>query len=470
MIPISYTQNGLNIQYVPSFFKKEEADTYLNQLRILPFYTSRLPNLLVLAYGEPDLSYDFDGIVPEPWTPLMLKLRDEVEKFTFCSFNFVLLNLYPDGSSAIPHCKDKEPATPFATAVLSFGAERTIEFKKPDSPSTFIKVEHGSLYSIEQPSHRLFTYAFASEPDVKTARISLTFYHLIPNPKKARMDISSEKDCDIEQLSQNDWLSQTFQKAEAITPILNEWNLNSNIFLQIVMNSNFNLRVHIRMFNELKRPTKIGVMMTELTWIDLQSKISKINFRSCSESIIANNQLICVCIDKDTVILQQMFALNTHGFFLKPTVLKLCRAQIFEIAHLRYEINESLIEAMLMVQLPKLIMSKPAICNSHLSLEESEKNFYNSVCSEIIACVYDVIECDACRVMPSNQDLHICTRPIFERYSLDPQNVLLQINVKKIVENILQKCTCHLDALFFNQLNFKIFLNRIEDMLYQNAL
>ena len=65
------------------------------------------PKRQVLAYGDTNVNYTFSGtsIPANPWTPLMLELRNRVEKFAACSFNYVLLNLNVDGSSYISQHK-----------------------------------------------------------------------------------------------------------------------------------------------------------------------------------------------------------------------------------------------------------------------------------------------------------------------------------------------------------------------------
>ena len=157
MALINIYENGLNVQYASNFIEKESADNYLNQLKTLPFYTltfkirgkSAKPKCRVLAYEDDNLSYAFSGtsIPAEPWTPLMLEIQDHVKKFAACTFNFILLNLYTDGSSCISQHKDDESGLDaiFPIVVLSFGAERTIEYKKPHTLTTSVKLEHGSL-------------------------------------------------------------------------------------------------------------------------------------------------------------------------------------------------------------------------------------------------------------------------------------------------------------------------------------
>ena len=115
---VNVYDNGLNVQYVPHFIEKEQADDYFTQLKSLSFYTptfkirgkSVKSKRQVLAYGDANLSYSFSGtsIPAEPWTLLMIELRNHVEKFTACTFNYVLLNFYADGSGLINQHKDEE--------------------------------------------------------------------------------------------------------------------------------------------------------------------------------------------------------------------------------------------------------------------------------------------------------------------------------------------------------------------------
>ena len=176
---VNVYDNGLNVQYVPHFIEKEQANDYFNELKSLSFYTptfkirgkSVKPKGQVLAYGDSNVNYTFNGtfIPANPWTPLMLELHDRVEKFATCSINYVLLNLYADGSSYISQHKNDERGfdTAFPIVVVSFGVVRTIEFKKPHTSSTFLELEHGLLYSILKPTNKLFSHGIALDSSVK---------------------------------------------------------------------------------------------------------------------------------------------------------------------------------------------------------------------------------------------------------------------------------------------------------------
>ena len=519
MAPINVFENGLNVQYIPDFIEKDQADDYFNQLKSLPFYTPTFkicgktakPKRQVLAYGDANLSYSFSGtsIPANPWIPLMSELRDRMEKFTSYSFNYVLLNQFTDGTNYVSQHKDNESRmdTTMPIFVLSFGAERTIEFKKPNTPSTLIKLEHGSLFTMLHPTNKMFTHGIAPEPNVKEMRISLTFL-LLTNPmfqplKKARLETHSsvntveknnlpasstnncEKDwspansCEkdfsplMEYSNRNDCLSDLFHQNDSRHPLLKQWNLNRNTFLKIVLDTNCNLRLHIRCFKEPKSgefiPTKQGIIMTPSTWNCFVGNIQNFKFHSVHDTFVCNNQLLVAYVDNEFCMLQQIYPLNCPGFFLKPTVLYLFKDQIFKLLELAVEITETIMEAMFIIQLPKLILSQSSVCFSHLNIENARRNFINCISLEIISRI-NMIECDDCFDITSDKSTHACAKPVLDRFNLNKQDVLLSLNLYNVIKKLKSICMCHYDTLFFKQFTFKLYKECIKEVLeeYEN--
>lgn len=200
-------EHGLNVEYYSEFYKTEKADEYFTQLKDLSFFSPTFkisgvcaqPKRKILAYSDAGLKCAFPGtkISPLPWTPLMLKLREDVEKQVGCTFNYVLLNYYEDGSSSLCHHKDKENClnSTFPIAVLSFGQNRTLEFKKPNCETTSLNIEHGSLYLICNPTNKEFTHEMPPNPAVNQCRISLSFSHILP--EVTHMVVKKEKLCQV---------------------------------------------------------------------------------------------------------------------------------------------------------------------------------------------------------------------------------------------------------------------------------
>lgn len=374
MYCVKFMNDDLNVEYFPQFIKKESADRYFNELKTLPFYTPTFKlrgrnakqKRQVLAYGDSNTSFTFYGtsIPAEPWSSLMLELRDLVERHSAYVFNYVLMNLYIDGSSYESPHKNNESGlyTDFPVMVLSFGAERTITFSRPKIPPTHIKLEHGSLYIMMKPTDDLFTYGIARDPTIQSMRISLTFRLIIPmvSPlKKLKMDTSclnstsisgseSAKDSLPESCSQvqevincslveptkesyniNNCSSSTnhstnsLQDAKSTKTIYAEWDLGQKTFLQIVLRKDFKIRIHICTFmestNEYMNSSKMEVIMNPATWYFFQRKLLNFKFQSVNDSFISNNELLVASVSEEYCLLQQMFPLNTFGFFSNIT-------------------------------------------------------------------------------------------------------------------------------------------------------
>ena len=236
----------------------------------------------------------------------------------------------------------------------------------------------------------------------------------------------------------------SIEREKGWDPLIEQWTLNWNTFFRIILYSNLNLRFHIRVFKESESgeftPTKQGVMMTPSTWLNFIGKISNFKFESVNDSFICNNQLIVMSVDSDFCLLQQIFPLNTLGFFLKPSILKLYKNQVFKLRDLLFEITECIIESILIIQLPKLISNQPANCFNHLTQRNAKQNFLECLCSEIISCTKNLIQCSACQFMPSNELLHICSKPIYENFIMNRQEVFLSLNLHSIVKNVSTSC------------------------------
>lgn len=292
------------------------------------------PKRLVLANGDINTIYAFIGksVTSKPWTLFMIELRDKIEKQMFCTFNYALLNLYHDGSTYISQYKDDESClnSVFPIAALSLCAQRTIEIRRPNAPSTFIDLEHGSLYSMGKPTNDLFTHGIASDPTIKDMRVSLTYRHLIVLPldlKKPKLNldfaslandpklklnlfyvsplkteprdsstiISSKHISPLNRPEPNvphkNWFTKMFPEMDAYVP--QDWSLRWSSYVKEILENNCSLKVHIRNFKEGASaelfPTKNGIIMTPLTFEHFHQNIVKFNFSTAC-------QLICVKI------------------------------------------------------------------------------------------------------------------------------------------------------------------------------
>ena len=92
----------------------------------------KLPRLTAW-YGDEGKYYQYSGIAntPQPWSHLLLDIKNYIEDITDHTFNSALLNYYRNGADRVGWHADAEKelgANP-VIASLSFGSERIFAFK-----------------------------------------------------------------------------------------------------------------------------------------------------------------------------------------------------------------------------------------------------------------------------------------------------------------------------------------------------
>ncbi|GBL79916.1 DNA oxidative demethylase ALKBH2 [Araneus ventricosus] len=110
----------------------------------------------VSVYGDKNLTYTFSGntLPTKPLIPILTKILKEANKFLKeGSFNYVLINRYKDGYDKIGSHKDNEKDMDPDSAIVtfSFGAERTMIFKRPNYDSAKIPLKNGSVLVMNPP-------------------------------------------------------------------------------------------------------------------------------------------------------------------------------------------------------------------------------------------------------------------------------------------------------------------------------
>lgn len=125
--------------------------------------------------------YSFVTHEPQPWTPLLLELREIAQALSGSSFNSVLANLYRDGADSNGWHADNEPELgkhPLI-ASLSFGATRDFRLKHRDrqvfSDTLTIPLAHASMLIMRGGMQAHWLHELPKRKRVSAARINLTF-------------------------------------------------------------------------------------------------------------------------------------------------------------------------------------------------------------------------------------------------------------------------------------------------------
>lgn len=131
-------------------------------------------------YGDQAYEYTYSKITKKalPWTPLLLSLKELVEKHTKETFNSCLLNLYHDGSEGMSWHSDgeKDLKKNGCIASLSFGAERKFAFKHKETKETIrINLANGSLLVMQGNTQDNWLHQLPTTKKISTERINLTF-------------------------------------------------------------------------------------------------------------------------------------------------------------------------------------------------------------------------------------------------------------------------------------------------------
>jgi len=134
----------------------------------------------VAWFGADKYNYTYSNATKKAhlWTPVLLELKEHVEKITNITYNSCLLNLYHDGSEGVSWHSDAELAlgkTP-AIASLSLGAARKFNFKhKSTHKKIEIVLENGDLLIMKDSIQTHWLHALPKSKLITKPRINLTF-------------------------------------------------------------------------------------------------------------------------------------------------------------------------------------------------------------------------------------------------------------------------------------------------------
>ncbi|CAL1301972.1 unnamed protein product [Larinioides sclopetarius] len=134
----------------------------------------------VSAYGDKNLTYTFSGntLPTKPLIPILVRILKEANKFLKDgSFNYILINRYKDEQDKIGSYRDNETDMDPNSSIVtfSFGAERTMIFKRSNFNSVKIPLKNGSVLAMSPPTNEFWYHEIPIEKRIKDVRISLTF-------------------------------------------------------------------------------------------------------------------------------------------------------------------------------------------------------------------------------------------------------------------------------------------------------
>jgi alkylated DNA repair dioxygenase AlkB len=189
-----YSLPDAEISFYPHYFEKAESDlmfeSLFNEIKWrsdkIKLYGKEIDLPRKTAwYGEADKIYKYSGIqmLPEPWTPTLLKIKAEIEKVAKVEFNSVMMNLYRDGSDGISWHTDAEPELGRNPTIgsVSFGESRRfmLRHRNDKTLKSEIELTHGSFLLMSGSTQHFWQHQIPKTPRKLEARINLTFRVII---------------------------------------------------------------------------------------------------------------------------------------------------------------------------------------------------------------------------------------------------------------------------------------------------
>lgn len=166
--------------------KRLIAETPWKAEKITVWGKTYLQPRLVSWYGEAGLTYSYSGMTlsPEPWTPLILHIKERIESAIESTFNSVLLNYYRDNRDSMGMHSDDESELGEQPVIgsVSLGEERIFNLKhkfRKDLKPVKLVLPSGSLLVMKGDSQHNWKHGIRKESKLCGPRVNLTFRRII---------------------------------------------------------------------------------------------------------------------------------------------------------------------------------------------------------------------------------------------------------------------------------------------------
>ncbi len=182
---VFYYSQFLNQNNIKKVFDELLKKTPWREEEITLFGKKVMQPRLFSWHADPGITYKYSGLqlTPEPWTPLLLRLKKSVEEPSEETFNSVLINLYRDQKDSNGwHSDDEKELGPQPTiASLSLGQARDfhLKHKKEDLGTLKIHLEPGSLLIMKGVTQKFWKHSIPKRSRPLQPRINLTFRKII---------------------------------------------------------------------------------------------------------------------------------------------------------------------------------------------------------------------------------------------------------------------------------------------------
>ena len=171
--------------YIPDFLQKPEqvlkkienaVDLQYHNIKIFGKEIKEPRSTSFLSTKE--MTYKYSGVQRNglPYPPVILQIREKIEKEVHCKFNSCLINSYKDGQEYMGWHNDNEPELGKKPniACVSLGSERDFQFKSSNLQYD-IALKSGSLFLMRDSFQEIYKHQLPKRLKLKDRRISLSF-------------------------------------------------------------------------------------------------------------------------------------------------------------------------------------------------------------------------------------------------------------------------------------------------------
>ena len=181
---LQLTDRNGSVIYFPSFF--HPSQDYFNQLKTACAWQAEVVKVFgkwhtllrqTAWYGTVDYRYSGQTKTAQPWLPVLLEIKTQVEALTQDAYQGVLLNYYPDGLAGVGWHRDHGGGVAPNTAIISvsFGATRQFDLQHQDGEKLSINLEDGSVLIMAGELQKYWKHQVPIQRQIKEPRINLTF-------------------------------------------------------------------------------------------------------------------------------------------------------------------------------------------------------------------------------------------------------------------------------------------------------
>jgi len=177
------------LDFFEEFFTPVESDRLFTELlekiawqqeHIRLYGKSHRVPRLTAWYGDAGCCYTYSGIrrYPTPWIPVLLAIRNRIERIAGIHFNSVLLNLYREGRDSMGWHSDAERElgeNPVIASVSFGGPRRFLLRHKGGAHKAAIILTHGSLLLMGGTTQHYWQHRVPKTRKAVPPRINLTF-------------------------------------------------------------------------------------------------------------------------------------------------------------------------------------------------------------------------------------------------------------------------------------------------------